>query len=124
MITVSQIRDRLIDLLASEHQQDALASFEDWLAISSWNMHLDSAIQAQRLVGDIQLYLAEMDAENRDFDWISTKLRPFLSSFSVEETSDQTVISTSSSASFMRQLWAFSPLDMSPSMACGSQVHH
>jgi len=108
MVNVSQIRDRLIDFVANRDQEDALVLFEDWIAKHSWNMHLDSTIQAQKLVGEIQLYLAEMDAENRDYDWLISKFRRVLVSFPTENSGDQVIITTASSTTLKLQEWAFS----------------
>jgi hypothetical protein len=56
MISVSEIRMRLVALLAGELSFDA---FDEWLTASSWNMHLDSSQDAQSLVGAIELAFAE-----------------------------------------------------------------
>jgi hypothetical protein len=56
MITVPQIRERLSHYLT---RQITLNEFEDWLVAQSWNMHQDSDEEAQRLVGAIELRLAE-----------------------------------------------------------------
>jgi hypothetical protein len=56
MITESQIRERLRDYLA---RKICLSTFQDWLVTQSWNMHRDSDKTAQRLVGAIELRLAE-----------------------------------------------------------------
>ncbi len=52
MIQENEIRARLLAL-------SSLDEFEDWLAQRSWNMHLDSDPRAQKLVGKIELALAE-----------------------------------------------------------------
>lgn len=52
MIQENEIRARLLSL-------SDLGEFEDWLAQQSWNMHQDSDPSAQRLVGKIELALAE-----------------------------------------------------------------
>jgi len=111
MVTVSQIRDELIDFLAATDKEGTLVSFEDWIAKASWNMHLDSDIRAQQFVGEIQLSLAEMDAENLDLGWLLKKFRDSLSAFPIATPENQTItISTSSSTDFKRQEWAFSPV--------------
>lgn len=123
MVHVSQIRDRLIDFLAVKDQEGALASFEEWLAESSWNMHLDSDIQAQKFVGEIQLYLAEMDAENRDYDWLLKKFRSVLTSFPIQRSETQ-FVSSGSSTVLKFQKWAFEPFGSPRAAAFGSQVPH
>jgi hypothetical protein len=52
MIQENDIREKLLQL-------GSLDEFEDWLVRNSWNMHLDSNPSAQRLVGKIELALAE-----------------------------------------------------------------
>lgn len=56
MIAELEIRMRLADVLEGS---ESLDSFESWLVAESWNMHLDSTPEAQALVGDIELALAE-----------------------------------------------------------------
>lgn len=82
--------------------------FEDWIAEHSWNMHLDSTIQAQKFAGEVQLYLAEMDAESRDYDWLMDKFRSVLSSFPTENSESQVTVSKTSSTTLKRQEWVFS----------------
>src|SRR5687767_2286912 len=52
MIQENEIRARLSSL-------SDLDQFEDWIASQSWNMHQDSGPSAQKLVGEIELALAE-----------------------------------------------------------------
>ncbi len=52
MIEENEIRAKLLSL-------SDLDGFEDWIAQQSWNMHLDSKPSAQKLVGKIELALAE-----------------------------------------------------------------
>ncbi|SRR6266496_1126782 len=52
MIEENEIRAKLLSL-------SDLDEFEDWIAEQSWNMHRDSDPSAQRLVGKIELALAE-----------------------------------------------------------------
>jgi len=118
MITVSQIRDRLIDFVDAKDQEGALASFEEWIAKCSWDMHLDSSMQAQKLVGEIQLYLAEMDAEERDYDWLLGKFRSALSFFPTESSEGQVTVSTASSTTLKPQEWAFSFVGKPRVVAC------
>ena len=118
MVTVSQIRDRLIDFVAAKDQEGALASFEEWIAKRSWDMHLDSSMQAQKFVGEIQLYLAEMDAEDRDYDWLLGKFRSVLSSFPTENSAGQVIVSTASSTTLTPQEWAFSFVGKQRAVAC------
>lgn len=52
MIQENEIRAKLLAL-------SSLDELEDWLVRQSWNMHQDSDLSAQRLVGRIELALAE-----------------------------------------------------------------
>jgi hypothetical protein len=56
MITEAQIQQQLFGYLT---RALSLNEFEDWLVQQSWNMHRDSSDAAQRLVGAIELRLAE-----------------------------------------------------------------
>ncbi|MGD0481697.1 MAG: hypothetical protein ABSA42_16095 [Terracidiphilus sp.] len=65
MITVSEIREHLVDLLASEDDKEkALSLFEDWLVQASWNMHQKSVLEAQQFVAEIELVLAENESDH------------------------------------------------------------
>ena len=52
MIQENEIRAKLLAL-------SSLDEFEDWLVRQSWNMHRDSDPRAQKLVGKIELAVAE-----------------------------------------------------------------
>ena len=52
MIQENEIRAKLLSL-------SDLNEFEDWIVAHSWNMHQDSDPETQRLVGKIELALAE-----------------------------------------------------------------
>ena len=56
MIEEKEVIDRLTRLLRDEM---SLERFEAWLVSESWNMHRDSSLAARRLVGSIELRLAE-----------------------------------------------------------------
>lgn len=123
MVTISQIREHLVDLLASkENREDVLSVFEDWLVKASWNMHLTSDIRAQKFAADIQLNLAEMDAENLDYDLLWDRLKDLLSAYSLSLSEGPVTIS-SSSTTFKPQEWAFSPFGSQRAVACGSPTH-
>jgi len=72
MITESQIRDKLFDYLTREI---TLNDFEDWLVFQSWNMHHDSDDAAQRLVGAIELRLAEYSDDHLSDDALERELK-------------------------------------------------
>lgn len=75
MITESQIRDKLFDYLTREI---TLNDFEDWLVFQSWNMHQDSDDAAQRLVGAIELRLAEYSNDHLSDDALERELKGLL----------------------------------------------
>jgi hypothetical protein len=52
MINVPEIRDQVVRYLQN---QITLSDLNDWLTQRSWNMHLDSPLDAQRLVADVEL---------------------------------------------------------------------
>lgn len=56
MINASEVREKLAALLKDNLSLDV---FEDWLVGQSWNMHRDSAPDAQDLVSAIELSLSE-----------------------------------------------------------------
>ena len=59
MIQESEVREKLSAVLSSVLD---LENFGEWLARSSWNMHLDSEPNAQELVSSIQMVMDEYDA--------------------------------------------------------------
>jgi hypothetical protein len=61
MITEYEIRDGLARYLAGDSD---LETFDGWLAQRSWNMHLDSSVEAQELVSAIELALAECSSHH------------------------------------------------------------
>lgn len=52
-----------------------LNEFEDWLVVHSWNMHQDSDEAARRLVGAIELRLAEYSDEHLTDEGLERELR-------------------------------------------------
>lgn len=56
MIQENEIRAQLLEYLSGNRNLDDV---EDWIVQQSWNMHRDSNPDAQRLVGQIELALAE-----------------------------------------------------------------
>jgi hypothetical protein len=75
MITESQIRDKVNELLARKIEID---SFEDWLVTASWNMHRDSDEVAQRLASAIELRLSEFSSGHLAEARLRTELRELL----------------------------------------------
>lgn len=75
MITVDQIRSVLKQFAASDISLDA---FDEWLTTASWNMHKDSLPDAVKVVGSIELYLAECDYSDKDAATIAAELMALL----------------------------------------------
>jgi hypothetical protein len=50
MINVPDLRDQVVRYLQN---QITLSDLNDWLTQRSWNMHLDSPLDAQRLAADL-----------------------------------------------------------------------
>ena len=63
MITHAEIAEYLNLLIDRDIN---LSSFEDWLALRSWNMHADSSDEAQNLVWAIELNLSEFSSGHLD----------------------------------------------------------
>jgi hypothetical protein len=118
MITVPKIREQLLDLLAN-YSDESLSAFEEWLTTASWNMHLASEFSAQKFVGEIQLRIAESEAEDHSPDWLKGKLRSILYQYSRSLSDKPLAISSSSSATFTSQEWAFSVVGKQRVVACG-----
>lgn len=60
MITVDQIREQLNAVVDNRVDLD---SFDEWLSAQSWNMHKDSNSDAIKMVGKIELLLADIDGD-------------------------------------------------------------
>jgi hypothetical protein len=75
MITEAQIQQQLFGYLT---RALSLNEFEDWLVQQSWNMHRDSSDAAQRLVGAIELRLAEYSDNHLTDDGLERELKGFL----------------------------------------------
>ena len=56
MISKAQVIEKLEQLFSDSIDLD---EFEDWIALHSWDMHLDSDEEAQKLVWAIELGLSE-----------------------------------------------------------------
>jgi hypothetical protein len=72
MITEAQIQQQLFGYLT---RALSLNEFEDWLVQQSWNMHRDSSEAAQRLVGLIELRLAEYSNNHLTDDALERELK-------------------------------------------------
>ncbi len=92
MIQEREVREKLAKYL---HDQMSLEDFSDWLGERSWNMHVGSSDSAKRLVGSLELLLAEYFQGHRSeselrslfsalqgvsvigFDVVASGVRPF-----------------------------------------------
>ena len=74
MIAEIEIRKELVSLLNNEIDLD---TFEDWLALKSWDMHVDSAGAAQKLASAIELRLAEYSGGHCDYESLRAELVPY-----------------------------------------------
>ena len=52
----------------------SLEDFEDWLVSKSWNMHLDSAYEAQALASAVELDFSEYSSGSVDVEQLRRKL--------------------------------------------------
>lgn len=77
MINVSEIRDQVVRYLQN---QITLADLNDWLTQRSWNMHLDSPLDAQRLAADLELLLAEYNLGHRSLEQLQEALNDLVRS--------------------------------------------
>jgi hypothetical protein len=111
MITVSQIREHLLNFLAAsavEQRRSALDEFEEWFSRASWNMHQNSDLLAQRFAAAIELRLAEYDAEQLSEDELRSQIRDLVREFSLHISEQPVIVTSSSSIDFNFQVWAFS----------------
>jgi predicted HAD superfamily phosphohydrolase len=104
MVTVSQIREHLVDMLVSLEPEKALDAFEKWLANASWNMHLDSKAGAIQMVGKLQLTLAELDNCSIDNETARNIFREIAVSFDMDESNDTGVVIKTGSSSVIAQV--------------------
>ena len=78
MIAQSQIREEISHYLDGKISLD---HFEDWLVQQSWNMHLDSDKDAQKLVAAIELRLGEYSSGHLTRDELRTELTLYVTRF-------------------------------------------
>jgi len=91
MITAAQIRSMIHQLTLSKVSLD---DFEEWFTAASWNAHQDSDIEAMKLVGEIELDLAEMDTGHKSYGEVLNDLSRLAGIFEMGEV--QTKMATSS----------------------------
>jgi hypothetical protein len=113
MLTVSQIRENLLTLLAS-NDPEALDAFDDWFASASWNMHQNADLVAQKFASAIELRLAEYDSDKLDEAELRRHLSELVRFYSLYLSSEPATIVTGSSSAFSPQQWAISPAGRKP----------
>lgn len=84
MLSESEIHMRIARVLAGDL---SIAEFADWLASASWNMHKDAGLAVQRMVGAIELALAELANGDRSNDDVRALLRSFVVSEKIDTLS-------------------------------------
>ena len=77
MLNVLEVRDQVVRYLQN---QMTLADLNDWLTQRSWNMHLDSPLDAQRLAADLELLLAEYNLGHRSLEQLQDALNDLVRS--------------------------------------------
>jgi len=107
MITVSQIREHLLNLLDSSSPADALDAFDEWFAKASWNMHQNSDLLAQKFASGIELRLAEYESQNLSQDQLLKELKKLLRENSVQMSMEPVTIVSGTSSSFSSREWPF-----------------
>lgn len=80
MIQENEIRAQLQNYLS---RHSSLDQFEDWFVQGSWNMHKDSSVDAQRLVGRIERLLGEYSSDHLNEDQLRERLQPLAYEFTV-----------------------------------------
>ncbi len=71
MANASKIREHIVRFLG---HQESLDAFEDWFARNTWDTHLDNDPEVDRLVGAIELALAEHSSKHLDDPELQEKL--------------------------------------------------
>jgi hypothetical protein len=100
MIQENEIRAKLLSL-------SDLNEFEDWVVEQSWNMHRDSEPNAQKLVGKIELALAEFHAGHMRESVVRQMLRNLARTYEVSfnpSDNEAESISYSSSSNSLAQI--------------------
>ena len=75
MLEAKSLREHVLQFLADAVSLD---NFEDWLVGASWNMHHDADASIQRLVGAIELRLAEHSNGHLDLADLRQELQMLL----------------------------------------------
>ena|SRR5687767_685577 len=102
MISEVEVRRKLFALL---RENISLEEFEAWLVPQSWNMHRDSLPAARRLVGEIELSLAEYSNGHLDEDEVREILWSLVNTVSVSLILDPATGASPRSASILTATW-------------------
>ena len=105
MITVEQIREHLLNLLAKP--AGSLDDFDEWFAQASWNMHQDSDLMAQKFASAIELRLAEYESQSLSQDQLREELTKLLREYSVKLSMQPVTVIAGTSSSFSCPEWPF-----------------
>lgn len=89
MIREDELREAISDYLSG----GSLADFNQWLAQHSWNMHQDSDPSVQRLVGDVELAIAEYGYHSLSSADFRQRLRGLLNDNYIDAAVDVSSIS-------------------------------
>lgn len=84
-----EIRKQLGRYLTSEI---SFEDFEDWFVAHSWNYHEAANLILLELVSEIELLLAEFSSGHWTEDDLKERLRPFITSFTIDYSSGSTVL--------------------------------
>ena len=97
MLSSNAIRSKLMSLISEQLSVD---EFDDWIAVNSWNMHVDADPIAQALASAIELRLAEYSSGHLPWQQMVDEFRALLGGFvvlNVRLNADPFVRSTGSS---------------------------
>lgn len=88
----AELRQRLAGFVGGD---ESLEDFDDWFSLASWNAHKDSSPGALRLVGAVELRLAEYSNGHLSYDELLHELELLAISQPVQRaTSGNTVFIT------------------------------
>jgi len=77
----------------------SLEDFEDWFVAHSWNYNEASNLILLELVSEIELLLAEFSSGHWTEDDLKERLRPFITTFTIDYTSGSTFLTRTLSGS-------------------------
>jgi hypothetical protein len=80
MASAPKIREHVVRFLG---HQESLDAFEDWFARNTWDTHLDDDLEVDRLVGAIELALAEHSSKQLDDSELAKRLNTLVANQTV-----------------------------------------